>query len=164
MTRVVVSDAGPLIALARVRHLDLLRRMYRQIRVPPAVHTEFALRSGRPGARELAHAVEAGWIAVKPLAERGMFSELAKLLGPGEAEAIALAARESTRFLLIDESRGRRVARTHGVPVVGVAGVLRVAKSRGMLAAVRPVLEEMSHTGYHLSSRLVGDVLARAGE
>ena len=164
MTRVVVSDAGPLIALARVGQLDLLRRLYRRIRVPPAVHTELAISSGRPGARELAHAFEAGWMASRAVVDRDMVSELARLLDQGEAEAIALAVRESVRFLLIDESRGRRVARTQGVPVVGVAGVLLVAKSRGMLSAVAPVLGDMERAGYHLSSRLVGDVLARAGE
>ena len=164
MTRVVVSDAGPLIALARAGQLKLLRRLYHAVRVPPAVHAELAIDSGRPGARKLALALEAGWIAVQPLADRDVVPELAKLLDPGEAEAIALAARRNTRFLLIDESRGRRVARTCGIPVVGVAGVLLVAKSRDMVTAVGPILEEMSRTGYHLSSQLVGEVLVRAGE
>lgn len=164
MTHVVVSDAGPLIALARVGRIGLLRRLYRRVWIPPAVHTELAVSSGRPGARELAHAVEDGWIAIRADVDRDMVSKLARLLGRGEAEAIALAARESVRFLLIDESRGRRVARTQGVSAVGVAGVLLVAKSRGMLPAVAPVLGDMERAGYHLSSRLVGDVLARAGK
>ena len=38
----------------------------------------------------------------------------------------------------------RRVARRLGIPVAGVAGVLLVAKSRGTLAAIAPVLEELS--------------------
>ena len=164
MTRIVVSDTGPLIALARVEQLDLLRRLYRRIHVPPAVHAELAVHSGRPGAKVLAHAFEDGWMAVQSLADRSMVSELVQLLDPGEAEAVAFAARRSPRFLLIDDSRGRRVARRLGIPVAGVAGILLVAKSRGTLAAIAPVLEELSGAGYHLSSRLVADVLARAGE
>ena len=56
------------------------------------------------------------------------------------------------------------MARRRGVPVIGVAGVLLAAKSRGAVTAVRPIIDEMSRAGYRLSARLVSGVLARAGE
>ena len=164
MNRIVISDTGPLIALARAGRLDLLHRLYGGVRVPPAVHAELAIQSGLPGAKPLARAFDAGWITVQPVSGRALATRLALLLDAGEAEAIALALRPGTRFLLIDESRGRKVARAHGISAAGVAGVLLVAKSRGMLSAVGPVLEEMSRAGYFLSSRLVSEVLVRAGE
>ena len=164
MTRVIFADTGPLIALARVGQLDLLHRLYREVRVPPAVHTELAMDSGRPGARTLARAFEAGWMTVQPATDTSLVSELSQLLGPGEAEAIALAEQEDAQFLLIDDARGRRVARHRGISVVGVAGVLLAAKIRGELDAVGPDLEELSRVGYRLSSRLIAGVLARAGE
>ena len=122
------------------------------------------LKSGYLGANSLARAFDAGWMTVQALSERVLATKLALLLDAGEAEAIALATRPDTRFLLIDESRGRRVARAHGVSVVGVAGLLLVAKSRGMLSALGPMLEEMSRAGYFLSPRLVSEMLTRAGE
>ena len=164
MTRVVVADAGPLIALARIGRLDLLRRLYGRVVVPPAVHAELAIDSNRPGAKVLAGVFAAGWIAVESVADSSVRSELDQLLGPGEAEAIALAEQEGPRFLLIDDARGRRAARARGLPVVGVAGVLLVAKSRGELAAVGPVLDRLSDGGYRLSPRLVAATLARADE
>ena len=159
-----MADAGPLIALARVEQLDLLRRLYREVRVPPAVHAELAIASGRPGATVLAGAFEAGWISVQLATDPNAVSELARLVDPGEAEAIVLADQREARFLLIDDAKGRRVARRRGIPVVGVAGVLLAAKSRGELAAVGPILEEMTRAGYRLSPQLVAGVLARAGE
>ena len=164
MNRIVISDTGPLIALARAGKLDLLYRLYGGIRVPPAVHAELAVHSGYPGAHSLARAFDAGWMTVGALSDRILATKLALLLDAGEGEAIALATRPDTRFLLIDESRGRKVARAHGISVVGVAGMLLAAKSRGMLSAVGPVLEEMSGAGYFLSPRLVSEVLMRAGE
>ena len=164
MNRIVISNTGPLIALARAGKLDLLHRLYGEIHVPPAVHTELAVHSGYPGANSLARAFDAGWMTVQALSDRILATKLALFLDSGEAEAIALSTRPDTRFLLIDESRGRKVARAHGISVVGVAGMLLVAKSRGMLSAVSPVLEEMSGAGYFLSPRLVSEVLTRAGE
>ena len=164
MTRVVIADTGPLIALARIGQLDLLRRLYGWVVVPPAVHTELAIDSNRPGAKALAGVFAAGWADVVAVTDASVRLELDQLLGPGEAEAIALAEQEDTRFLLIDDARGRRTARSRGIPVVGVAGMLLVAKSRGELAAVGPVLDRLSSAGYRLSPRLVAGTLARAGE
>ena len=75
-----------------------------------------------------------------------------------------LAEQESARFLLIDDARGRKVARGRGLSVVGVAGLLLSAKSRGALAELGPVLEALSRVGYRLSPRLVAAVLEKAGE
>ena len=164
MTRPVVADTGPLIALARVGQLDLLRRLYQRIVVPPAVHAELALDSERPGVAVLSSAFDAGWINVEAVTDSALGTELARLLGPGETEAIALAEQEGARFLLVDDARGRRIARSRGIPVAGVAGVMPVAKSRGEVTAVGPMLEALSNAGYRLSTRLVAGVLARAGE
>jgi len=164
VSRIVVADTGPLIALARVERLGLLHRLYRESWVPPTVHTELAVNSGRPGAKVLAGAFDAGWLKVRSVTDTNAVSELSRLLDPGESEAIVLAEQEKARFLLIDDARGRRVARGRGVCVIGVAGVLLAAKSRGALVAVGPVLEELSQMGYRFSPRLVAAVLERAGE
>ena len=164
MTGLVVADTGPLIALARVGHLDLLRRLYAEVRVPTAVHAELATDSGRPGAEVLAVAFEAGWLREHPARDREAVSELTRLVDVGEAEAIVLAQQENARFLLIDDAKGRRVARGRGIAVVGVAGVLLAAKSRRALAAVGPTLDQLSRVGYRLSARLVAAVLDKVGE
>ena len=164
MTRPVVADTGPLIALARVERLELLQQRYERVVVPPAVHAELVLDSDRPGARVLSGAFNAGWLTVGSVTDSALVRELARLLGPGEAEAIALAEQEDACFLLVDDARGRRIARSRDIAVVGVAGVLLAGKSRGELPAVRPILEALSNTGYRLSPRLIVGVLARAGE
>jgi len=58
----------------------------------------------------------------------------------------------------------RSPAGAGSLSVVGFAGLLLSAKSRGALAELGPVLETLSRAGYRLSSRLVAAVLEKAGE
>ena len=164
MSGEVVADTSPLIALARIGELDLLRRLYGRVALPPAVQAELAIGSDRPGARALEAALAAGWLSVQPVSDRAPGPDLSLLLGPGEAEAIVLAEERQARLLLIDDLRGRRIARRRGIPVAGVAGVLLAAKSRGEIAAVGPILRRLSKAGYRLAPRLVAEVVKAAGE
>ena len=81
-----------------------------------------------------------------------------------KAEAITLCLQRQGRFLLIDDAKGRTVARQAGIPMVGVAGVLLAAKSRGLLVAVSPVLNDLEGVGYRLSRRLIDGVRRSANE
>ena len=159
-----VADAGPLIAMARVDQLHLLRRLFGRGMIPPAVHREIELGSGRPGAVAIAQALEAGWIRVVPLADEEQAASLARIVDSGEAEAIALGLQQDARFLLIDDAKGRKAARRAGLPLVGVAGVLLAAKAQGHLATVSPIMEELASVGYRLSPRLMDGVRHSAGE
>ena len=60
---IVLSDSGPLIALSKIKHLDILRKFFDKITIPQAVWTEVVEKgAGRPGSKEVQ---EAGWIEVR---------------------------------------------------------------------------------------------------
>ncbi len=166
MTGIVVSDTGPLIALGRVGYLNLLRDLYQDILIPPAVHDELHLGSGRPGVEQSADALERGWLQVREPSpgSPSSLSELVLILDLGEAEAILLAEEVDCRFLLIDERKGRAIAKRRGVPVVGMAGVLLAAKKRGLIDAVLPSLKNLERAGYRMSSGLTKEIARLAGE
>ena len=159
-----VADAGPLIALARIERLSLLQRLFGDGLVPPAVHREIGVDSGRPGATAIRHALCAGWLQVVPPEDDAHMAGFARVLDAGEAEALALCLQQDVRFLLIDDAKGRKVARRAGIPLVGVAGILLAAKARGLLVAVSPVIEDLIGVGYRLSRRLVDGVRRSANE
>ena len=58
----IVADAGPLIGLARIERLDLVRELFGGVVVPTAVADELHLRSHRPGAQDLSWAMASGWL------------------------------------------------------------------------------------------------------
>ncbi len=166
LNRVVVADAGPLIALARIDRLSLLITLYGSVAIPEAVLAELCVDADRPGSRVLSAALAEGIIQPQPLApgSEADMTRLRLLLDAGESAAILLAEQTGCRFLLIDERRGREIARRRGIPVVGLAGVLLAAKGSGLLESVGPVLTDLSRQGYRLADALVAEVLRRASE
>lgn len=112
--------------------------------------------------RELTEAIETGWIEVAAiLADREHFTDL----GAGEASTLALAIQNSDRCLvLMDEPLGRAHARTHGVAVTGLAGVLLAAKRAGLISNVGHLLERLEGSNFRLSEEVIRTVLEQAGE
>jgi predicted nucleic acid-binding protein len=163
---IIVADAGPLIGLARIERLSLLKSLYGTIAVPEPVLSELCVKSDRPGSRALSAALAERVIHPRPLAQNceTELLRLCLLLDAGEASAILLAEQTEWRFLMIDERRGRDIARRRGIPVVGLAGVLLAAKRSGLLKLVAPALADLSRQGYRLSDTLVTEVLRLADE
>jgi predicted nucleic acid-binding protein len=61
-----VSDSSTLIHLAGIERLDVLKELYQEIFIPPAVWKEVVEEGlSRPGAAEVKEAINAGWIKVK---------------------------------------------------------------------------------------------------
>lgn len=156
----VVSNAGPLIALAKVGHLSLLRRCYASVLVPHAVFSEISQARFAEASE-----IKSADFLVKCELERPVEPFLLAELGIGEAEAIALAIQRQAMRLLIDERKGRRIATiVYGVKVTGTAGILLRAKQRGFITAIRPALKQMRESGYFLSDRLIDGICQSAGE
>ena len=152
MSRLVVTDTSCLIALNQVGVLDLLPRLYDEVVAPHAVVAEFGRRPG--------------WLREELVEDRDAVRRLLlRGLGWGESEAIVLARTMPGVRLLVDERRGRKAAAGFGLPILGTAGLLAIAKREGLLSAVRPVLDALiTEHEFRLSRALYGAVLRDAGE
>jgi predicted nucleic acid-binding protein len=154
----IVSNASPLINLARVGQLDLLQQLYGELTLPEAVWREIVLEgAGQPGAK----AVEAAaWIRVQPATNRELVQALRQELDAGEAEAIALALETKAELLLMDEHLGRETALHMDVRCIGLIGVLIEAKRIGVVDSIRPLLDSLQDVaGFWISETLYQRVL-----
>ena len=82
----------------------------------------------------------------------------------GEASAIVLAMENENSLLIIDEKKGREVARAIGIQITGILGIILKAKSKGLVDKVAPVLEKLKAAGFRMSTKLERQVLSLAGE
>jgi predicted nucleic acid-binding protein len=163
LAEIVVADAGPLIALGRLRKLDILSGMFEKVIVPQAVFQETQFRPDIADAQAILAARQSGVLTVdasSPAVE-GPVREVE--LGEGEAAAISLAASRG-HAVLIDEKLGREVAAALGLRVIGTVGVLLIARRRKLIHSLKPLLDELNASGYHLSEALLREALRQAGE
>lgn len=160
---IIVSNTSPIISLATVRELNLLQQLYDRIVIPQAVYRELT-RGGitEAGAREVQ---TWEWFQTYLVVNQTLVAALREKVDLGEAEAIALAIELNADLLLIDERRGRKIASNMGLKCVGVLGILLIAKRRGLITAVRPVMDDLiAISGFRVGARLYADILESAGE
>ena len=158
-TELVVADSGPLIALARIGRLELLPRLYQKIHVPRAVFAETA-EGARAGSLEIRGAT---WLEVIDV-DAGAVAPLLLSVDRGEAEAMVLARSLSDATLLVDDARGRVVARRLGLRVRGTVGVLLQAKAAGLLESIRECLDALEDGGVFVGRELQAEALRLADE
>ena len=160
---IVVSDSSPLVSLAAIEQLSILRRLFGHVIIPEAVAREIMQQgAGKTGATEVA---KAAWIEHVAVEETQLVSLLKTDLDLGEAEAIALGLERGADVILMDERAGRRRARALGLQVAGVVGILVEAKKKGYLAEVKPILEALlSRAGFYLGESVYRHALQMAGE
>jgi uncharacterized protein len=158
---IIVADSSPLIGLAKIGQLDLLPLLARRIMVPPAVWKEVV----GPG-MEISGAWEVAqrkWIEIVA-PEPATVAPLLILLGEGEAEAIALAQRETSAVLLMDDLRARKIAARLNLRRMGTVALLGQAKHAGLVEKLKSLLDALLGCGIYIRKELIEAALKEAGE
>lgn len=158
VAKVVVSDAGPLIALGRLDLLHLLPQLFSEVQVPRVVLAECLARPAQPDAQRIHAAVQSGRLQLCDATPQPIDG-----LDAGECAAIARAL-EIGAGLLVDDLAARRHAQAVQLAVIGTLGILVLAKRRGLLSVVRPCIDQLRAGGQRLSHTAVAEALAAAGE
>ena len=119
----IVSDSTTLIVLIDLKREDLLSNLFKKIYIPKAVYKELCFK------KEIVLPSFFEVIEVKNIAK---VKELNLLLDMGESEAITLALEKSLP-LIIDEKKGRKIAKNLGIKIVGLLGILYLNIQQGYM-------------------------------
>ena len=149
---VVVVDAGPLIGLARVGALTVLRHLFCSCCLPPAVWAECRGKEG-VDRRRIEKAVEDGWLRVT--AAPPSAAPFPPSLGLGEVEAIRLAESTQSALLVVDDRLARREAHRRGLAYIGTAHTLLLAERRSIIDDAEALIGRMAEHGYRISSSIL---------
>lgn len=156
----VISDTTAITNLYQIGKLQLLKEVFGSVVIPVAVQQELA---EIPGQMEFIASLN--FIEIKRPADIISVAQFKTQLDEGEAEAIALAVELDADFVIIDEWKGRKVAKQMGLQIIGLVGILTTAKRKGIVSAIKPILLElMDQAGFRLHPSIVADALREVGE
>lgn len=161
MSRWVV-DTSPLIFLAKLDRLDLLRRSADEVLVPAAVIEEVRAYPDE-ASRKIEDAL-GSWLREERVEGRQVVDVLLADLDFGEAEVIALAHETFAERIVMDDLDGRRFARRLKLEPIGTLGLLLAARLRGELSSLREEIERLERQGFRASPSLVEAILRASGE
>lgn len=161
----VICDTSPLKYLHQSGLLYLLQELYGHVIVPQAVKEEFNVgrdvyNLNRPDLEETP------WVSIRAPTRRikPALLPLFNQLGRGEKQVISIGLATQDALLILDDMHARRCASKVEIAVTGTAGVLIAAKNMGLLASIRPPLDDMINNGFYLSKNTYQECLDLAGE
>lgn len=158
----VVCNSTVLIALSRINHLWILRKLFGEVAIPNAVYDEVVIKGeGKPGAKDVA---KANWIYVKDIVDLASFHQLNSALDPGESEVIILANAIKADLVILDDGRAREFATRIGLNVIGTFALLYEAKDKGLISELKPLFDALKLSGFYIGKeyeellRLTGEI------
>jgi len=157
-----VVDASPLIFLAKLERLDLLRQAAGSVCLPQAVADE--IRAKPDMATQLLEQALQTWIEVRVVDNRMAVDLLLAELDLGEAEVIVLAKILNAEYVVMDDLDARRFARRVGLRPIGTLGLLLAARLRGEIPSLQAEIQRLEKFGFRVSSALKAQILRAAGE
>lgn len=165
----ITSNTSPVIALAKIGRLKLLRDLYGTVFVSPWVKVESVDKGkdlGAPDALEIERALEEGWVKVIELTKRQnetvqrLVSE--SRIGLGEAGSVAIAEDKKIAVIL-DDKEARALAKSWGLELTSTVMVLYEAYVRN-LTSYDDLVEDLAKLSrvMWISTDVIAEVIGRA--
>ena len=124
----VVANSGPIIALAKLGLLSLLRELYGNVIIPSTVYHEVVtkgIQRGEEDAQDVKLAINLGYIKVEYVDESSISEEINELpVHNGEKAVIEFFLNQHADLALLDDKLARDSAKRLGVKVKGTLGVI----------------------------------------
>jgi predicted nucleic acid-binding protein len=168
---VVVSDSTPLIYLAKIGRLNLLRGVFEKIYVPEAVFNE-AVTQGKELNMSDAFIIEKAvgiWI-IKELVDPKVDAEFRFLdtntkLGSGEKEALKLCKQLNAVYFIADDREARSVSRILNIKPIGTCGILIQTFRQASITEgdALQILDDLVKVGFRISSAVYRRILDELG-
>ena len=150
---VVIADAGPLIALAKINQLVLLSALFGSVLVTQAVVDECLQGSGSDAAL-IREALQSD--SLQCINTPDFKHEMSRSLGLGEQSCLEYALQaDSNTLLILDDALARKQALRLKLTVVGTAALLFTAQHKGLIADAELLIHKLNQTGYRISADVV---------
>ncbi|MBS7649088.1 MAG: DUF3368 domain-containing protein [Candidatus Bathyarchaeia archaeon] len=164
---VAVSNSTPLIYLAKIGRLDVLRSIFGKIFIPEAVFEETVTRGKALNISDafiIERAVGTSIVKerIKPEVDAEyQFLDTNMRLGLGEKEAIKLCKQLNAKYLITDDKEARRVAKILNVTPIGTCSIIIQAHKQRAITKDEAIqiLDELLKAGLRIDTELYRRIL-----
>ena len=150
MDKIIISDTSCLIALSKIEKLDLLRDLYHEIIITIDVYQEFG-------------GYIPDWVVITEVKDKQKQKDIEERLDKGEASSIALALETKNSTLIIDEIKGRKIAQSFNIDIIGTIGIILLAEKKGLISDVTGLILRLVNKGFRLSDKLINIIIDKYG-
>lgn len=145
MSKFIIADTSCLISLSNSKSLYVLEKVFSQIHITQDIKSEFNEKLP-------------DWIKVISIDEKKVL-RFSTMVDMGEASAIALALENPNSTLIIDDAKGRKIAKKHNIEIIGTIGFLLKAQKSGTIKDAFPIIIQMINNGFRISSSVLDKLI-----
>lgn len=151
--KAIVSDATALIILAKLSRTELLKSLFTSVIIPHHVKEEILQKNDYD-----CSVWDDPFFIVYSVTDTTLLASLELFLDKGESEAITLA-KELSLPLLIDEKKGRKIAQSMHIGIIGLVGVIAALYRRNIINSQEAItlIDEAQRIGFRISDKLYHD-------
>ena len=156
--QLVISDATALIALINIESFSLLEAFASKIIIPEEVYEEISVFDDAKSF--LDEKIKVQMVQIAKVKNKEFYQELKIRLDSGESAAIALAI-EQKLPLIIDEKRGRSIAKSIDVEIIGVIGIIKAQYKikRVSKEDVEKLIDKLNRSDFRVTKKLFDMIL-----
>jgi len=151
--KIIIADNSTLITLLDTNNFDLLFELFKEIIIADEVYAEITYQFYHK--EKIDQYIIKNRLQLQSVEHKEMYEMLTKRVDKGEAESITLAKKLELP-LIIDERKGRNIANSLGVPIIGLIGILLKLLEKNIITKERAikVIEEVEENDFRLSNGL----------
>ena len=151
MFKTIISDTSCFIVLSKIGQLSLLQQIFGDIVTTPEIAAEFGEKLPE-------------WVEIISVTDEHKQHLFELQVDKGEASAMALALETKNALLIIDDYKARKLAKSLNIDYIGTIKILILAKQKGIIPEIKPLLEKIKITNFRISADLELQALIQAKE
>lgn len=155
----MISDSSPIIFMAKINSLDILKKLYHNITIPQEVKEELLIEE-KLDSKIISKAIEEGWIKIESQNDKFNLK-----LGKGEDAAISLA-KEKNDSILIDDALGIKAANSFNIKIIRTTTVILLALKKKLInkKEAHNLINKLIESGYYISPNYYSLLITKLAE
>ncbi|MAG75357.1 MAG: hypothetical protein CL811_01245 [Colwelliaceae bacterium] len=152
----MISNTSPLIFLAKIGKIKILKELFKEITIPKSVKEEL-LEKNKLDSKIIVKTLEEDWIKITNPKD-----EIELNLGKGENSAISLAKELDDR-LIIDDSQAIRAANALGIKTYRTTSIILLALKNNKISKEEAIdsINSIIREGYYIAPRYYSQLLTK---